>query len=89
MAATSPTNPATPKAAPTQAGPVGSLVRSRSTLRSMGVMLTVEAVTTAPRSTATSIDATPRTASLPAPPQATTVRIGRFDCTPATSKRRR
>ncbi len=44
------------------------------------------ALTTAPRSTATSMEATPRTG---AGPQATTVRIGRSDCTPATSKRRR
>ena len=44
------------------------------------------AVTTAARSTATSMEATPRTG---AAPQATTVRVGRFDCTPATSKRSR
>lgn len=47
------------------------------------------AVTTDRRSTATSMDATPRTAPAPPPPHATTVRTGRFDATPATSKRRR
>ncbi|HET7719048.1 MAG TPA: hypothetical protein VFK43_03710, partial [Acidimicrobiales bacterium] len=53
---------------------------------SAGVTAIGGAVTTAPRSTATSTDATPRTG---AAPQATTVRMGRFDATPATSKRRR
>jgi hypothetical protein len=61
---------------------VVSLVRGRST----GLTPIGGAVTTAPRSTATSTEATPRTG---AAPQATTVSVGRFDCTPATSKRRR
>ena len=47
------------------------------------------AVTTDGRSTATSIDATPRTAPPCPPPHATTVRTGRSDATVATSKRRR
>lgn len=67
---------------PTHAGPVVSLVRGSCT----GVIAIGGEVTTAPRSTATSMVATPRTG---AAPQATTVRRGRFDCTPATSKRRR
>jgi hypothetical protein len=59
-----------------------SLVRGSCT----GLTAIGGAVTTAPRSTATSIVATPRTG---AAPQATTVRRGRFDGTPATSKRSR
>jgi hypothetical protein len=55
----------------------------------MGVIGIGGTVTTDGLSTATSIDATPRTAAVPLPPQATTVRTGRFDATPATSKRRR
>jgi hypothetical protein len=89
MAASRPASPASPKAAPTHAGPLRSVVPGRAALRSTGVMEMGGAVTTDGRSTATSIEAMPRTASAAPPPQATTVRVGRLDATPATSNRRR
>ena len=85
VAASRPTSPARPKAAPTHAGPVPSPLRGLPP----GVRAIGGAVTTEARSTATSTEATPRTASAPFPPQATTVSTGRFDATPATSKPKR
>lgn len=82
-AATSPARAASPKAAPTHAGPAPVL--AGSSLPSIGVSATGGAVTAAALSTLTSIDAMPRTAAPGAPPQATTDRVAVPDCTLATS----
>lgn len=89
VAATSPTRPARPNAAPTHAGPVRSAVPGRSSVRSTGVMVIGAAGATPARSRATSIEAMPRTvpAAPPPPPQATTDSVARSDVTAAVSKR--
>lgn len=89
VAASSPASPAAPKAAPTHAGPVRRCVPGRSAVPSTGVTDIGGAVTTERRSTATLMEAMPRTVALPVPPQATTERAGWSDATPATSNRRR
>jgi hypothetical protein len=89
VAAKTPAMPARPKAAPTHAGPVRSFEPGRAAVRSTGVIDIGGRVATDGRSTATSMEAMPRTAALPLPPHATTVTTGRFDWTPAASKRTR
>jgi len=72
VAATSPTSPARPKTAPTQAGPAPVPAPAGSSVRSDGVSAMGGAVTTAARSTTTLMEAMPRTAAPGGPPQATT-----------------
>ena len=87
VAASSPARPARPNTAPTHAGPVRSVVPGRSSVRSTGVTAIGGGTRTAARSTATSIEAMPRTGEPGVPPQATTESTARLAGTPAASKR--